>query len=508
LYHPGILRRIGRLFVEHPDWQMIYCDDTVWKQGWLVANRPQKQLGLPELLKAHIIPQASTFFRKSAYLAVGGFERERLKVAGDHQLWLRLAARYPIHFLPEHASTFRLRPSQLTNDWGRYMAEVYSAIGGAMAYVPRHYLWRTLPRVMWRRLKAARQLKRRRFFYPLAEERVNWPTAVEPPRQPMTTCRCPICDGYPQRLLFSTPDTRFGDRTIWRVYFCEKCQAAFRFPRPDKTWLQRIPPQVKEPQFVDLPDVPPGVYSPYKTVGLICNRALSGMFRKTRTSGSLRDKECAAHSAAGNAILLTDDRGLPEFPLPTEPRDSQILCVEALGSATAERLLAAGFSNVLAEEFDRVADNGRKVQAVVMNQTLQYSDGPVRLLAAMRGRLLAGGRVYISMPNLDSAFLAHYGPCWSQWGAPFHAITLGRSALAAVARRAGLGIETFSTTTPARWVLASEQLAVRGLFSHTLGDAGKCPDLYRDACAVARAAAWKNFRGRGDCLHATLRAIE
>ena len=140
LYHPGILRRIGRLFADHPDWQIIYADDTVWKQGWLVANRPQKQLGLPELLRGHIIPQASAFFRKSAYLAVGGFDRQHLKVAGDHQFWMRLAARYPMHFLPEQASTFRLRPNQLTNDWGRYLAEMHSAIAGARTGLKWNFL--------------------------------------------------------------------------------------------------------------------------------------------------------------------------------------------------------------------------------------------------------------------------------------------------------------------------------------------------------------------------------
>jgi hypothetical protein len=67
-----------------------------------------------------------------------------------------------------------------------------------------------------------------------------------------------------------------------------------------------------------------------------------------------------------------------------------------------------------------------------------------------------------------------------------------------------LRIENLTTSTFADGLFASEQLATRGLFSHTLGDVAKDPGLWRAAQAAAKAAGQHNRRGRGDVLEATL----
>ena len=127
MYEPGILRRVGEVFARHPTWDVIYFDGTVWKQGWRVPNRPQRYIGLPELLAGHMLYQESVFFRRRAYEAVGGLAREGFHLAGDYDLWLRLAARFRFHFIAEHAGCFRLRSGQLSADWPAYHAEMVRA---------------------------------------------------------------------------------------------------------------------------------------------------------------------------------------------------------------------------------------------------------------------------------------------------------------------------------------------------------------------------------------------
>lgn len=486
MFTPGILERIGRLFAEHPDWQVIHGDDTVWKQGWHVAHRPQRPVQLPELLARHVLPQASTFFRRSAYEAVGGLEREALPLAADYHLWLRLAMKYEFHFVPIHASVFRIRPRQLSGDWARYTEEMRRAAGEMAQALPADYLKQTRLERARRSVEARRLLRARRLLYPLADERLNWPRVKPAPHQPLDECRCPICGQYPSHLLFSSPDARFGDRTLWRVYHCDQCHAAFRFPRAELAMLQAIRQRVNDPDFVDLPDVPPGVYSPFRQYSVL--------------RGRLTYRPLAALAATDPAASANED-----LQLPREPKSAAILAVDAWGTRSADYLRAAGFTQVVGHDIWQPLPESGSFDAIMLGQSLQHRPDPVRWLGQLRALLKPGGRVYLSIPSLDSRWLAIYGPCWSQWHLPFHAVLVGRRGLAEMARRAGYRLTGCRTNSPRRWLYMSDQLASRGLASHVLGDFARIDQrLWTAACGAAVAGRWDDWRGRGDCLHACL----
>lgn len=487
MYMPGILARIGRLFAEHPDWQVIHGDDAVWKQGWLVAHRPQRPVQLPELLRGHVLPQASTFLRRSAYEAVGGLEREALPLAADYQLWIKLARRCELHFLPEHASVFRIRHNQLSGDWEKYEREMQTVAQKALADLPADYMRGTrVPRAR-RKLDAQRLLAKRRFLYPLADERLNWPVVIEPPHQPLDTCRCPLCDRHPSHLLFSAPDSRFGDRRLWRVYYCPACEAAFRYPRADPTVLREIRRRVEDPDHVDLPDVPPGVYSPFRQYSVL--------------RGSLSYRPLAAL-----ADTQVESSEFEDLVLPRDGADRRILAVGAWETRLCEHLRRAGFANVTARDVLDAPAGSARFDAIVLGQSLQHVERPVQFLDGLKRELAPGGRVYLSMPNLDSRWLGRYGPCWSRWHLPFHAVLVGRRGLGEMARRAGYRVRWMRTSTPRRWLYMSDLLSSRGLASHVLGDFSRVdPSLWAAACGAALAGRWRgDRRGRGDCLHACL----
>ena len=487
IFTPGILLKIGKLFAAHPDWQMIYGDDALWKQGWLLANRPQKPVQLPELLQGHIIPQASTFFRREAYLAIGGLERVKLRLAADYQLWARLAARYELHFLPEQASVFRIRHNQLSGNWKAYIAEVHTAGEQVARQLPADYLQKARPQQKQRARQARAILRQRRFFYPVDNERLNWPPVSQPPPQPMNLCRCPLCGEAPQRLLFSTPDTCYGDRHLWQIYYCESCQCAFRFPHADPQLLQDMRRLPEGADFVDLPDVPAGVYSPFRTFGAI------GRMRYT-----LLGKFC--HQTP--ADLVNEDLAPLHFA-----KDAPLLVLEDWGQKRASEFLAGlGYTQLTWGDIAQPLDPAVRVQGIVLGQSLQHVEKPLEFLAGLKNHLLPGGKIVLSIPNLDSAHLEQFGPCWCAWHAPFHAFMVGRHGLAELARRAGYQVENLRSHTLARWLYTSEQLTLRGLYSHSLGNFARVDqNLWQQACGAARAARiWHDPRGRGDCLFATL----
>ena len=101
MYEPGVLLRVGSYFARHPHHSVIYFDDTVWKQGWRVANRLQKFVGLAELLRGHILYQASVFFRRSADDRVGGLDRQASTAGGRLSTLVETGS--PVSIIIRHA---------------------------------------------------------------------------------------------------------------------------------------------------------------------------------------------------------------------------------------------------------------------------------------------------------------------------------------------------------------------------------------------------------------------
>jgi cellulose synthase/poly-beta-1,6-N-acetylglucosamine synthase-like glycosyltransferase len=78
------------------------------------AYRRQRRAGwvLRSLFWSNVIQTSTVLVRRAAVEAVGGFD-ERREVIEDYDLWLRLAARWPVAFVPEPVTVYRSRPESL-----------------------------------------------------------------------------------------------------------------------------------------------------------------------------------------------------------------------------------------------------------------------------------------------------------------------------------------------------------------------------------------------------------
>ncbi len=101
LFEARTLQEVAEIFVQHPDWEVVYGDSF-----WIDAD------GLPIHFKREIpycrfiwmydhnyLPQPSTFWRRGIYYKVGGLDI-RMELSMDADLWSRFAEDTALHHVP------------------------------------------------------------------------------------------------------------------------------------------------------------------------------------------------------------------------------------------------------------------------------------------------------------------------------------------------------------------------------------------------------------------------
>jgi len=199
---PGALLRVGAWFRAHPEADVIYHSATVDAGGWKYPNVAQPQVNFARLLRGHILFQEAVFWRRRAYDAVGGLN-PNLKVAGDWDLWVRMARRTRFVRRPGHPSCFTLRPDQLSKRMDVYWDEVRErqmAILPTLTARERLGIWweRSSERVR-RYLASLRRPDR--LFWPIDWREFPPPEMRMPPG--LRLPRCPVRGTSPDCLLFS-----------------------------------------------------------------------------------------------------------------------------------------------------------------------------------------------------------------------------------------------------------------------------------------------------------------
>jgi glycosyltransferase involved in cell wall biosynthesis len=88
----------------HPDCQAVYTDEIWIRNGVRVnpMNKHQKYSGdiFQNCLPLCIVSPSSVLLRTEVLKEVGGFD-ESMSVCEDYDMWLRIAKRYPFHFIEE-----------------------------------------------------------------------------------------------------------------------------------------------------------------------------------------------------------------------------------------------------------------------------------------------------------------------------------------------------------------------------------------------------------------------
>jgi glycosyltransferase involved in cell wall biosynthesis len=128
LLFPDKLKVQAPLFQENPKLALCYADcEVIDEKGnylHIIQRDPSKGPGkFSELVVQNFIPSPTVMVRVKALKKAGGFD-ETLKYCEDHEMWIRLAARWPIAHVPETVASWRLHGGNTSLSLKHYEGEL------------------------------------------------------------------------------------------------------------------------------------------------------------------------------------------------------------------------------------------------------------------------------------------------------------------------------------------------------------------------------------------------
>jgi len=143
VYLPGTLQTVALNFQTHPETALVYgkahyCDST----GTIVGSYPTEDFDLEKLAWFNFFCQPATFFRKAAYVAVGGLAPD-LHYGMDYDLFVRIGKQFRCHYCRQVLAKYRLHETSKTVDPAVLRKNHEETLMLAM----RHFDWAPLNRV-------------------------------------------------------------------------------------------------------------------------------------------------------------------------------------------------------------------------------------------------------------------------------------------------------------------------------------------------------------------------
>jgi glycosyltransferase involved in cell wall biosynthesis len=119
---PGFYGKMERALRNNPDVGAAVCRHIVVFENGQRAKMsplPREQAGIwanvaRELARKQVITFSSIVVRRSVYECLGGFDR-RFSWTEDWEMWMRVAAHYPIWYEPEPLAAYRIREGSNTS---------------------------------------------------------------------------------------------------------------------------------------------------------------------------------------------------------------------------------------------------------------------------------------------------------------------------------------------------------------------------------------------------------
>ena len=113
-YLPGAIRKAVQAFQVRPDWAVVYgravfTDET----SRHLHEYPVEPFSPEALFRFCIVCQPAAFIRRDVFLEVGGVDAG-LKFCMDYDLWIRIAKRFPLGYIPEFLATTRYHAASKT----------------------------------------------------------------------------------------------------------------------------------------------------------------------------------------------------------------------------------------------------------------------------------------------------------------------------------------------------------------------------------------------------------
>ena len=154
-YEPNALPSAVNFLQAHPEVGLAYGDaNYINEDGHVIGRFPAAQTDLVRLRRGYVhIPQQAAFFRADSWRAVGPLDPS-FYFAMDYDLWVRLAMRSQVKYVPQTWANFRLHTSGKTISaddrcWPEMLRVHYRDGGKFLSVIVAKYFIRKLIAPFW-----------------------------------------------------------------------------------------------------------------------------------------------------------------------------------------------------------------------------------------------------------------------------------------------------------------------------------------------------------------------
>jgi len=290
---------------------------------------------------------------------------------------------------------------------------------------------------------------------------------------------CLLCGGGKWSHLLEAPDNFPGGRGLWfAVVQCLDCGLCFTNPRPSPKAMG---------QFY------PFEYKPHRSPSTRSRRKLTR--RPVGFRAWLR-KERQALAWQGRGRLLDFGCGGGSFLERMHRRGWQVTGLDA-SSAAVERVRSELGLEVFCGTLPHPALAPASFDVITMWESLEHVHDPLKVLRQARQLLVPGGKLIVTVPNIDSMAFRWFGHAWYGLDLPRHLTHFAPWTLKIMLYRAGFTPGPVRMVRHSHWLRWSAKLACaqsRGSLWHRL--------LHTKP--VSRLATWYSFWSRqADCMFVT-----
>ncbi len=158
-YQPGAVSSAVKILMEHPEVGLVYGDTNfISEAGDVVGKFTSAQTDLRRLKRGYVhIPQQASFFRGDLWRALGPLDPS-FYFAMDYDLWVRIARRSQVKYVPQTWANFRLHKAGKTiyaddRCWPEMLRVHYRDGGSFFSMIVAKYYIRKIvaPFLNWRR---------------------------------------------------------------------------------------------------------------------------------------------------------------------------------------------------------------------------------------------------------------------------------------------------------------------------------------------------------------------
>jgi SAM-dependent methyltransferase len=251
---------------------------------------------------------------------------------------------------------------------------------------------------------------------------------------------CHLCGSRKWSQLVEAPDQAAGGVGLWfAVVQCKRCGLCFTNPRPSRGSIG----QFYHPE-----------YTPHRSKDRTNSKTSLGFLPRRR------HRERFEPRWHGRGRLLDFGCGAGSFLERMHERGWSVTGLDI--SAAAVNQIQAGLGlPVLLGSLPHPELAPDSFDVITMWQSLEHVHDPQVVLRQAHELLVAGGKLYVAVPNIDSLPFRWFGPAWYGLDLPRHLTHFSPVTLQVMMERAGFRVRKIRMIRHSSWLRASAQLTRR-----------------------------------------------